>query len=143
LQLLVINTLKMSYQRTIYLSDTDAAGVVYFANILVLCHQAYEEALARSEVNLKNLVSPSGIALPIVHSSADFLRPLFCGDRIEIALTPKQLSETEFEIVYQVLSLTTPQKTAARAITRHVCINENRQRSPLPKIILQWIARQN
>ncbi|MEA5469152.1 thioesterase family protein [Spirulina sp. 06S082] len=129
-----------SYQRTIHLSDTDAAGVVYFANIFVLCHEAYEEALARSGINLKVLVSPLGIALPIVHSSADFLRPLFCGDRIEVQLTPKQLGETEFEITYQVLSLTTPQITLARGITRHVCINAvNRQRSPLPEEILQWV----
>ncbi len=134
----------MSYQRTIYLSDTDAAGVVYFANIFVLCHQAYEEALARSGVNLKVLVSPAGIALPIVHSSADFLRPLFCGDRVEVQLTPKQLSETEFEIVYQVLSLAPPQKTLARALTRHVCIHaETRQRSPLPEKIVQWVISAN
>ncbi|WP_204106809.1 MULTISPECIES: thioesterase family protein [Spirulina sp. CCY15215] len=130
-----------SYQRTIHLADTDAAGVVYFANIFVLCHEAYEEALARSGMNLKVLVSPSGIALPIVHSSADFLRPLFCGDRLEVQLTPKQLGETEFEITYQVLSLTTPQITLARVITRHVCINAaNRQRSPLPEEILRWVS---
>lgn len=133
-----------SYQKTIYLSDTDAAGVVYFANIFRICHQAYEEILGRSGVNLKTLMSPTGLVLPIVHSSADFFRPLFCGDRIEIQLTPKQLSETEFEIVYQVFSLPTPQKILARAITRHVCIQaENRQRSPLPEEILQWIKEKS
>ena len=130
------------YQRTIHLADTDAAGVVYFANIFVLCHEAYEEALARSGMNLKVLVSPSGIALPIVKSSADFLRPLFCGDRVEVQLTPKQISETEFEITYQVLSLTAPPKILARAMTRHVCISvTNRKRSPLPEEILQWVGQ--
>ncbi|MEM9538150.1 MAG: thioesterase family protein [Cyanobacteria bacterium P01_E01_bin.42] len=127
-------------QQTIYLSDTDAAGVVYFANIFRLCHQAYEESLARSGLELKALVSPSNLVMPIVHSSADFLRPLFCGDRIEIELTPQQLSETEFEIAYQICPLNTPQKTLARAITRHVCIHAgSRRRSPLPQEILQWI----
>ncbi|MBP0016997.1 MAG: acyl-CoA thioesterase [Cyanobacteria bacterium SBLK] len=130
-----------SSQQTIYLADTDAAGVVYFANIFRLCHQAYEESLVRSGLNLKTLVNPSGIVLPIVCSSADFLRPLFCGDCVEIQLIPKQLSETEFEIAYQILSLDNPQKTLVQAITRHVCINaENRRRSPLTQEILQWIG---
>lgn len=126
--------------QTIFLSDTDAAGVVYFANIFRLCHQAYEETLVQSGLDMKTLVSPSGLVIPIVHSSADFFRPLFCGDRVKIQLTPKQLNETEFEIAYQILSLKNSQKTLVQAITRHVCINaENRQRSPLPQEILQWI----
>ncbi|MDJ0549913.1 MAG: 1,4-dihydroxy-2-naphthoyl-CoA hydrolase, partial [Microcystis aeruginosa] len=32
----------MSYERLIYLADTDAAGVVYFAHLLSICHEAYE-----------------------------------------------------------------------------------------------------
>ena len=35
-----------SYSRSVRFADTDAAGVVFFANYLALCHEAYEEALA-------------------------------------------------------------------------------------------------
>ena len=35
-----------TYERTIRLGDTDAAGIMFFANYLVLCHEAYEASLA-------------------------------------------------------------------------------------------------
>ena len=41
-----------TYSRQIYLSDTDAAGVVYFAKGLEICHQAYEESLAEAGISL-------------------------------------------------------------------------------------------
>jgi len=30
------------YGRTIRFQETDAAGVIYFSNVLVLCHEAYD-----------------------------------------------------------------------------------------------------
>ena len=31
-----------AYYYTVRFQDTDAAGVVYFANVLRICHEAYE-----------------------------------------------------------------------------------------------------
>ena len=76
--------MSFSYQRIIRFQDTDAAGVVYFANVLAMCHEAYEESLAASGINLKAFFSNSDIAIPIVHASVDFFRPMFCGDKIYI-----------------------------------------------------------
>ncbi|MFS8118916.1 MAG: acyl-CoA thioesterase, partial [Microcoleus sp.] len=45
--------MSFSYTRTVRFQDTDAAGVVYFANVLAMCHEAYEASLAASGINLK------------------------------------------------------------------------------------------
>ena len=42
------------YTRTIRFHETDAAGVVYFANLLTLCHEAYEAALAEAGLDVKS-----------------------------------------------------------------------------------------
>lgn len=129
-----------TYTCTVRLSDTDAAGVVYFANVLTMCHEAYEESLATSGINLKAFVSNSETAIPIVHSSVDFFRPMFCGDKVLIELTPQQLSENEFEIAYQIVATSSPEKRLARAITQHVCINPiSRTRTQLPEKIIHWL----
>ncbi len=125
--------------RTVRLSDTDAAGVVYFANVLVMCHEAYEQSLVNAGINFQELVNSSTTVLPIVHSSVDFFFPMFCGDRLLVQLTPKQLKESEFEVAYQIFA-TEAEKLLAEALTRHVCINpSNRRRTPLPENIREWL----
>lgn len=129
-----------THTRTIRFQDTDAAGVVYFANVLAMCHEAYEESLAASGINLKSFFSNPSVAFPIVHASVDFIRPMFCGDKLLIQLTPKFLTDNEFEISYQIVAAA--DKVVAQAITKHVCIDAARRtRTQLPDEISQWLVQ--
>lgn len=129
-----------TYHRTVYLADTDAAGVVYFARVLYMCHEAYEESLAAMGINLKNLVNNSSTALPIVHGEVDFFRPLFCADKLQINLVTQQLSDNEFAVSYKISHSKAPEKQLAQAQTRHVCIEpSNRVRVKLPVTMQQWL----
>ncbi|WP_107668600.1 thioesterase family protein [Cyanothece sp. BG0011] len=131
----------MTYYRTIHFSDTDAAGVVYFAALLSICHEAYENALQVAGIDLKTFFTSSDIAIPIVHADIDFYQPVFCGDRLQINLQPTQLNETTFEINYQVFYDHNLEQLVAKANTKHVSINPKiRQRSPLSLSILQWLT---
>lgn len=137
------------YCRTIRFHETDAAGVVYFANVITLCHEAYEAALMAEGFNLALFFSAAGdVAVPIVHAQTDFYRPMRCGDRIKIRLVPKQLNDTSFEISYTLYPYSEdlpddPQLTRAiaQALTRHVCIQPATQKKQaLPGEITRWIA---
>jgi 1,4-dihydroxy-2-naphthoyl-CoA hydrolase len=129
------------YQRTINFRDTDAAGVVYFANGLSLCHEAYEASLAASGINLQSFFKGETIAVPITHASIDFFKPMFCGDRIAIALTPELLSSSEFQINYQ-LFFVERDKAIAKAITKHTCIDvATRKRCNLYPALLEWLEK--
>lgn len=126
------------YKRVIRFSDTDAAGVVYFANVLSICHEAYEASLIAANINLNLFFSNPNTAIPIVHASVDFLRPLFCGDEINITVQPQQLSVDKFAIDYQVLGLN--EQLMAKAFTRHVCINPvSRNKQELANEIMLWL----
>ena len=128
------------YLRRVYLGDTDAAGVVYFAKGMEICHEAYEESLATSGISLKQMLREREIALPIVHAEIDFLSPLFCGDRITVILTSDRLSTNEFITNYQISPATNLERVLIKAQTRHVCINpQQRIRIDLPPQILQWL----
>jgi len=137
------------YCRTIRFHETDAAGVVYFANVLTLCHEAYEASIMAEGFDMALFFSAVGeFALPIVHAQTDFYKPMRCGDRITISLTPKQIDDVSFEISY-VLYLTSDcqsgsqsgrDKPSAKALTRHLCIQpRTRQRMPLPNELIHWI----
>jgi 1,4-dihydroxy-2-naphthoyl-CoA hydrolase len=123
----------------IQLRDTDAAGVVYFANFLTICHAAYEASLSAVGIDLRLLVSGSDIALPIIHASGDFRKPLYCGDRIQVFLIPTHISESEFQVNYRLCLI--DGKVSATVLTKHVAIKViDRQRTKLPSLIDAWIT---
>ena len=126
-----------TYNRTIRFSDTDAAGVVYFANLLSICHEAYEASLEASGINLKDFFSNSSLAFPIVHANVDFFRPMFCGDKLDVQLIPQNLNVDKFEIAYEVL---VNDVVFVKAITRHVCIEvSSRSKRELTGEMMQWL----
>ena len=137
-----------THQRTIHFADTDAAGVVYFANYLSFCHEAYEESLAAAGIDLKTFFGDNGIVIPIAKSTADYLRPLVCGDKIAITVKPAAVASDTFTIDYEITRLAgngaggkpAPAKLAAVAQTRHVCIRaDTRARAELPPALAAWV----
>ncbi len=122
----------------IQLRDTDAAGVVYFANFLTICHAAYEASLSAAGIDLRLLVSGVDVALPIIHASGDFKKPLYCGDRIQVFLTPSPLNESEFQVDYRLCLV--DGKVAGRVLTKHVAIGViDRKRISLPDKFQTWL----
>ena len=129
-----------NYQRRIYLGDTDAAGVVYFAKGLEICHEAYEESLAKAGINLNQMIREGKTALPIVRAEIDFLRPLFCGDLVRVNLTTSLINNSEFAIAYQISPVDNSEQILIKAHTRHVCINPQiRQKIDLPAAMQEWL----
>lgn len=122
----------------IQLRDTDAAGVVYFANFLTICHAAYEASLSAAGIDLRLLVGGSEVALPIIHASGDFKRPLYCGDRVRVFLTPSQTNESEFQVDYRLCLVSG--KVAGKVVTKHVAIEMiDRKRINLPSELQNWL----
>ncbi|WP_038016529.1 thioesterase family protein [Synechococcus sp. PCC 7335] len=158
------------YYRTIRFHETDAAGVVYFANILTFCHEAYEAALSEIPIDQALFFSVSNLyPIPIVHAEADYFKPLLCGDKITITLVPVQLSAYSYEVRYtfnyqqaelstsslSTSSLSTSllnqpsadsQSTSeplAIALTRHACIDKTtRKKHPIDRQLTDWLTNQ-
>lgn len=134
-----------AYARTIRFSDTDAAGIVFFARYLAICHEAYEEALATAGLPLATFFSDHGVIVPIAKSEASYLRPLACGEKIRVEVTPRRLSENSFALEFALWKLPAPgsasgEKRAAVARTEHVCISSaTRERQALPAALAAWV----
>jgi len=126
-----------TYNRTVRFSDTDAAGVVYFANVFSICHEAYEASLEASSINLKEFFSNTSVAFPIVHADVDFFRAMFCGDKLTISLITQKLGVHKFEVAYEIV---VDDVMVAKAITRHVCIEvSSRSKKELSPEIVKWL----
>src|SRR5476649_1412748 len=128
------------HHRTVRLADTDAAGVVFFARTLAICHEAYEAALAAAGVDLNDLLGANGIVVTISRSEADYKRPLRPGEKVSVSVTPELLSANSFALRFEITKLGPPAKLAANVRTEHVCTAPaKRERAPLPPALLAWV----
>ena len=129
-----------AYRRTVHFADTDAAGVVFFANYLVICHEAYEEALDAAGIELRTFFADTGAIMPIAKCEASYRLPLRLGDRLLVTVAPSGLSENSYETRYEITCLGQPDKPAGKARIEHVCIDsKTRERLALPPVLAAWV----
>ena len=132
----------LEISRSVRFSDTDAAGVVHFQQLLGWCHQAWEESLERFGLEAGSVFPGGrdcqpGIALPIIHCHADFQAPLKIGDHLLIRLEPRKLDIGCFEVISRLLL---QDREVASGCLRHAAINaESRRRCALPEPIDRWL----
>ncbi len=129
-----------SHHRTVRFADTDAAGVVFFANYPAICHEAYEDALGAAGIDLRTFFAANAVVVPIARCECDYLRSLHPGDKLRITVAPAPLTADSFELRFEIFRLGSPEKLAARARTEHVCIAAaTRARQPLPSALAAWV----
>jgi 1,4-dihydroxy-2-naphthoyl-CoA hydrolase len=106
---------------SIALYDTDAAGVIFSANIIRVCHHAWEEMMAHAGRDIGALFRERTINLPVVHIEADFKKPLTVGMRVDIEAHISDIGASSFRTEYRVLAANgEPYATAAIV---QVCVN--------------------
>jgi 1,4-dihydroxy-2-naphthoyl-CoA hydrolase len=118
------------YQTTIRLHQTDAAGVVFFSNLFVIAHDAYESFL-ESCLPLNAILSDGEYIIPIVHAEADYFLPLALSEKITIELSLEKAGTSSFSLGYAIKNSKT--ETAARLKTVHaVRLKDDRKTIPVP-----------
>jgi YbgC/YbaW family acyl-CoA thioester hydrolase len=93
---------RFARELSIRFQDVDAAGIIFYPNVLALCHDVYVDFLAAHGSPLHEaLKTPTWIA-PIRHAEADYFRPLRFGDRVTIAIALAHVEPSEVTLGYQV-----------------------------------------
>jgi 1,4-dihydroxy-2-naphthoyl-CoA hydrolase len=105
----------------IQLHDTDAAGILFFANQFRIVHDVYERFMGRLGFGFRDRFEKRDFVIPIVHTEADYLRPLRVGDDIEIALSVGRIGRTSFVLNYHLTDL--EGQTVGKVSTVHVTID--------------------
>ncbi|MHC4231803.1 MAG: acyl-CoA thioesterase [Planctomycetota bacterium] len=120
-----------TYQTTIRLHHTDAAGVVFFSNLFVIAHDAYESFL-ESHLTLNTLLSDGAYIIPIVHAEADYLLPLTLSETLRVELSLEQMGTSSFNLGYVIKN--SKMETAVRLKTIHaVQLKDNGKTIPIPE----------
>lgn len=119
-----------TYKTQIRLHDTDAAGLIFFANQFKIVHDAYELLLEKFGFSFPQMLNGGKYFLPIVHAESNYLKPLAVGDKIAISIKVGSIGKTSFSFEYLIYRGRTLVGTAK---TVHVTINPaTKTKTPLP-----------
>ena len=106
---------------------TDPAGIVFFANILVYCHEAYEEMLRAGGIPLEEFIGKRDQTLPLGHAEATFKRPFRAGQLVKVRVTVGRIGDRSFRLEYDLFG--EGDEHLATAATVHVSVDPATGRS--------------
>ena len=65
----------------------------------------YEEMLEEIGFSISEILEHEDFLLPIIHSEADYKRPIKAGDELAINAAVDHIGNTSFSVVYQILNV--------------------------------------
>ena len=126
------------YQRTIRMQDTDATGVLYFANQLQIALETFEAYLQSHQFSIKHMIAKGDFLLPIVHTEADYFSPVFIGDQLDIELRVKSVGTSSFTLNFELYK---GKETVGTVIITHVVTSrETKESIPIPSALIKIIS---
>jgi acyl-CoA thioester hydrolase len=87
----------------VYYEDTDAAGVVYYANYLRYLERARTEWLAAAGVTLRALKIEHNVVFVVHRLEIDYRRPARLGDSLTVTLAPIEQSRVRLVVAQEIL----------------------------------------
>ncbi|MFQ5454558.1 MAG: acyl-CoA thioesterase [Candidatus Zixiibacteriota bacterium] len=83
------------------LADTDAAGILFYANYFRLAHDGYESFLEAIDYSLNYVINESDILILIVHTEADYKQSLRLGVNYTLQIKVDKIGKTSFALNYR------------------------------------------
>lgn len=115
------------HQLRVRFQHTDPAGIVFFSNILVYCHEAYEEFLRAGGMPLEEFLGKRDQALPLGHAEATFKRPFRAGQLVTVRVSVGRIGDRSFRLEYDLFG--EEGEHLATAATVHVSVEKATGRS--------------
>lgn len=125
------------YVRKIRVQDTDATGVLYFANLLQIGLEAFEEFMHQKGHKMGEVIKEKKFLYPIVHAEGDFFAPIYLSDEIEVTLSFPKMGTTSF--THASVMTRNGEKVGQVSIVHVVYSQEKKQSIPLPETIKNLI----
>ena len=89
----------------VYYEDTDAGGVVFYANYLKFIERGRTEYLRDLGFDQGSLALEKNIVFVVKSLSADYLSPAYLDDTIEVQSTIKSIKNASLVFTQKILSL--------------------------------------
>lgn len=110
----------------VYYEDTDAGGVVYYANYLRFMERARTEWLRRLGFGQDALMRESGIVFAVRHVDIDYLLPARFDDELVVEAAVEAVSRVSLSFRQRIVRA--PDSVISAARVKVVCLDRDRFR---------------
>jgi acyl-CoA thioester hydrolase len=118
-----------SIEKKIYYYDTDAGGVVYYANYLKHLEEGRNEFCRSKGADLVELAK-SGVEFPVVHVEVDYKSPARYGDTVKIYTRIEKIGGSSVHFFQEIKR---DETLLIRAKTVWACIDKQFKVQPVPE----------
>lgn len=134
-----------SWPLRVYYEDTDAGGVVFYANYLKFFERARTEWLRTKGYSQQRLVDEKGLIFVVKAASVEYVAPARLDDELKITVTIKELRNASLTFTQKAWRVGTsadqPQLLANGQVTI-VCVNaETIRPQPIPDEMVEQIRK--
>ncbi len=118
----------------VYYEDTDLAGIVYYANYLKYIERARSEWVRELGIDQVAMRQELGLVFAVRRIEADYLKPAYFDDVIEVRSTPEAVSPARITLNQQVFRGET---LLFKGLATIVCLDARGRPQRLPPILAQ------
>jgi acyl-CoA thioester hydrolase len=121
----------------VYYEDTDAAGIVYYANYLKFAERARTEMLRARGVGLRALEESDGVVFAVRRVAVEYLSPARLDDKLEVHSRIAAVRGASIEAEQDVVR---DGKDLARMTLTLACVARSGRPARLPQSVAQALA---
>jgi acyl-CoA thioester hydrolase len=121
----------------VYYEDTDAAGIVYYANYLKFVERARTELLRERGIDHRRLQADHGLAFAVRDCAIDYIRPARLDDALEVHTRVLEISGATIRIEQTVRRA---REALVRITMRIVCLREDGRPARLPAPLCEVVG---
>ena len=123
----------------VYYEDTDAGGVVFYANYLRFMERARTEWLRDIGFDHKNLIEKYKLIFAVKNLKINYMKPGYLDDLLTI--TSKLLNSRGASLVFQQEIINEKDELLTQAEVKIACLNSNTLKaSPMPEKLLMELT---
>ena len=134
-------TASFQFDVRVYYEDTDAAGIVYYANYLRYMERARTEWLEALGFPLAAFEREHGLTFAVRRAELDFLLPARLNDRLAVSVEPQACRGAQLDVVQTIVRDDAPLVRGAISLA---CIDLARMAPRrIPRVLLPHLPRRS
>lgn len=127
------------FQIRVYYEDTDAVGIVYFANYLNFAERARTEMMRERGVNHQDLRQSAGLAFVVKRCAVDYHYPAKLDDALEVRTSISKIGGASLHLLQQVFL---EDRLLASMEVRLALLNEAMRPARIPEVLIAALRSQ-
>ena len=94
---------EFKYNTKVYYEDTDAAGIVYYANYLKFMERARTEWLRSRGIDVAELADTDRLMFTVRAITLDFLKPARLSDNLDVSVAIGRMQKVSVEMTQAIV----------------------------------------